>query len=221
MAVIPSLHPSTLSAAEVSKFSRWEKSIAKFETADEKKMPPENGILFVGSSSIVRWDVQKSFPKLPVINRGFGGSQIADSVHFAPRIVLKYKPRIVVLYAGDNDLAAGKSPETVVADFTAFVQTVRKALPETRILFLSIKASTRRWKMADKIRDANTRIATECEQIPNVTYIDVFQPMLGSDGLPRTELLAKDGLHLSDEGYALWNKLLLPYLKEAPHSELK
>jgi lysophospholipase L1-like esterase len=214
MALTPSLP-----AADSSKFSRWEKSIAKFEAADEKKLPPENGILFVGSSSIVRWDVQKSFPDLPVINRGFGGSQLADSVHFAPRIVLKYKPRIVVLYAGDNDLAAGKSPETVVADFQAFVKTVHKALPETRILYLSIKASTRRWKIVDKIRDTNTRIAAECEKLPEVTYLDVFQPMLGSDGMPRQDLLAKDGLHLSDAGYALWNRLLRPYLKPAPEAK--
>ena len=183
---------------------RWEKAIAAFEKSDAKSPPPKHAILFVGSSSIRKWDLKKSFPKLPVINRGFGGSQIADSVHFADRIVLKHKPKIVVLYAGDNDVAAGKPPQRVAADFRRFVQTVHKSLPRTPILFIAIKPSLRRWKLVGKMRQAaNDRL----------TFIDIDAPMLGKDGKPRPELFVKDGLHLSPAGYAVWAKALRPYLK--------
>src|SRR5690242_4123501 len=118
--LVPALLVPHTRAEEKPDFSRWEKDIAAFEKSDRDRPPPKNAVLFVGSSSIRLWDLAKSFPDVPTINRGFGGSQLADSVHFAPRIVLPYEPRVVVLYAGDNDLAAGKTPEQVHADFRAF-----------------------------------------------------------------------------------------------------
>jgi lysophospholipase L1-like esterase len=200
-------------AADAPDFTRWEKDIAAFEQRDREKPPAEGGVVFVGSSSIRGWDLSKSFPGGDVINRGFGGSELADSVHFAPRIVLKYKPRLVVLYAGDNDLAAGKSPERVLADFRAFVEVVEQGQPGTRIAYLSIKPSIKRWKLIDKIREANSLIKAACEKDERLQYVDVATPMLGKDGQPRPELFAKDGLHLNAEGYQLWASIVKPYLK--------
>jgi lysophospholipase L1-like esterase len=200
-------------AEDRADFSRWEKDIAAFEQQDKDNPPPKHAILFVGSSSIRRWDLAKSFPDLDVINRGFGGSQLADSVHFAPRIVLKHEPRLVVLYAGDNDIAAGKSPEQVADDFDGFVQAVHDKLPKTRILYLSIKPSIKRWQLVDKMRKANSLIEARCKQDDWLRYIDVATPLLGDDGKPRAELFVEDGLHLNDKGYALWASVLKPQLK--------
>jgi lysophospholipase L1-like esterase len=199
---------------ETPNFSRWEKEIAAFERRDRDKPPSKNGLLFVGSSSIRLWNLSKSFPDLTTINRGFGGSGLADAVHFAPRIVLKYEPRVIVLYAGDNDIAAGKTPEQVGADFRDFVQTVHKKLPKTRIIFLSIKPSIQRWRLIDTIRKANALVEAECNKGERLRYLDVATPMLGSDGKPRSELFAKDGLHLNEEGYKLWASALLPILRQ-------
>lgn len=193
-------------------FSRWEKDIAAFERLDREKPPPKNPIVFVGSSSIRLWDLSKSFPRLPALNRGFGGSHLADVVHFAPRIVLKYEPRLIVLYAGDNDLAAGKTPERVRSDFQAFVKIVHENLPKSRIVFICIKPSLRRWALIDKIRNANALVATECKKDERLLYVDVAAPMLGADGKPRRELFADDGLHLNAKGYALWAERLQPLL---------
>src|ERR1700722_3465137 len=126
--ILPLLVSLPLQAPDKDKndAQRWEKTIAAFEKRDADKPPPKDAILFVGSSSIVRWDVAKSFPDLDVINRGFGGSQIGDAVYFAPRIVVKYQPRVVVFYAGDNYLSGGKTPEQVRDDFKAFAEIVRK-----------------------------------------------------------------------------------------------
>lgn len=116
---------------------RWEKAIQSFENKDKKTPPPKNAVLFVGSSSIRMWDLPKYFPGLKVINRGFGGSQVADSVQYMSRIITPHIPQVVVLYAGDNDIAAGKSPETVFSDFKKFADSLRRDLPEARLIYIS------------------------------------------------------------------------------------
>jgi len=193
--------------------NRWEPKIRQFEAQDKVQMPPTEGILFVGSSSIVGWNVDKCFPDLPVINRGFGGSQIADSVYFANRIILPYRPKIVVLYAGDNDVAAGKTPQRVLADYRRFVKAVHQALPETRIVFVAIKPSIRRWELVEKMREANRLIRAVAEKDDRLRYVDVDKPMIGDDGKPRSELFKSDGLHLNAEGYKLWSGLVLEHLE--------
>ena len=193
--------------------SRWEKSIARFEVADKKQMPRTDGILFIGSSSIRMWKTLKQdFAGFSVINRGFGGSHIADSTDFAGRILHPYKPRQIVLYAGDNDVAAGKSPETVLADFKKFVKAVHTKLPKARISYISIKPSLSRWKLSEKMAKANALVRGDCAKDKRLDYIDIWQPMLGGDGKPKPDLFLGDGLHLNAKGYALWTSIVKPHL---------
>lgn len=211
---LPAAEPaSPASASAVSRFEKWEPSIRKFEEQDAVNPPSCGGIVFVGSSSIRLWKLEQSFPEMPVINRGFGGSQIIDSVHFAERIVVPYRPRIIAFYAGDNDTAQGKSAAEVTADFQKFADLVRCRLPGTRLLFISIKPSPSRWKLAVVQKEANESIRRICEQTPCLTYVDVWQPMLGSNGEPRPELFVADKLHLSAEGYEIWTEAIRPYLR--------
>jgi lysophospholipase L1-like esterase len=214
IALVAQSQINSLLAAEPPAASRWEKEIRAFEKRDANGRPPENAILFVGSSSIRLWKLAESFPDLKTINRGFGGSQLADSVEFTERIVIPYRPKLIVLYAGDNDLAAGITPEQVLTDFRAFVAKVQKALPETRIAYLAIKPSILRWALVDRIRETNARIEKFIADGERLEYIDIFQPMLGADGLPRRELFRDDGLHLNAEGYKLWASVLRPTLEE-------
>ena len=193
-------------------FARWEKSIAQFEKQDQKQGLQENGILFVGSSSIRMWDLKKYFPDLPVINRGFGGSEIVDSTHFADRLILKHKPKVIFLYAGDNDIAKGRSAKEVAGDFKQFVSVVHKALPDTKIVFISVKPSLSRWKLAGTMQAANQLIKQQCAQHDYLAFADVWDPMLGSDGKPRPELFKADGLHMEHPGYLIWKKAVEPYL---------
>jgi lysophospholipase L1-like esterase len=195
---------------------RWEPQIAAFEKQDQEQAPPRNGILFVGSSSIRGWKLEEYFAELPVINRGFGGSQIADSVHFADRIVIPHQPRIVVLYAGDNDIAKGKNPQQVAADYREFVRTIHAALPRTSIVFISIKPSLRRWEMVEKMRRANALIQAFSDKDERLRYVGIDAPMIGEDGTPRKELFKSDGLHLNAAGYQLWADALRPHLEIEP-----
>ncbi len=209
-----SLAPNAWAADDDAKFAKWEKTIAAFETADQQRPPTKGDILFVGSSSIRMWDVQRSFPELFVVNRGFGGSQIEDSTHFAERIIGAHEPRAIVFYAGDNDIGSGKTAETVASHFEQFVAKVRGKLPETQILFIAIKPSGSRWKHIETQRAANARIRAFCERGPRLTFVDVVPPMLGKDGQPREELFLKDRLHMTAAGYKVWNDLLRPQLSK-------
>ncbi len=127
--------------------------------------------------------------------------------------MLRHKPRTVIFYAGDNDLAAGKSPAAVAADYKAFVEKVRAALPEVRIAFIGIKPSVLRWAIVDKVREANGLIRAYSDADDRLGYVDVDGPMLGWDGKPRPDLLQADGLHLTPKGYALWTTLVRPFVE--------
>jgi lysophospholipase L1-like esterase len=192
---------------------KWDKEFAAMEAQDKQSPPPKNGIVFVGSSSIRMWDLKKSFPDLPAINRGFGGSQLIDSVENFERLVLPHQPKIVVLYAGDNDIAGKKTPQQVAADFAAFQTKLRTSLPETKLIFIGIKPSTARAKLLDKQREANELIHKLCLGDKLCTFLDLEKPMQGADGNVRSDLFLKDGLHLNDAGYKIWNELLQPLLK--------
>jgi lysophospholipase L1-like esterase len=192
----------------------FEAEIARFAAADRAEPPAAGGIVFVGSSSIRLWpDLKRDFPGRPVLNRGFGGATLPDVIHFAPRVVLRYRPRQVVLYAGDNDLGAGRTPEQVAADYATFVGLVRREVPAARVTFIAIKPSPSRWALAGRVRAANALIASAVAADTLASFADVFTPMLGAGGRPRPELFEADSLHMTAAGYAVWRERLAPHLR--------
>jgi lysophospholipase L1-like esterase len=192
---------------------KWEKDIAKFEASDRTNPPPRNGILFIGSSSIRMWtNLVTDFPGKPVFNRGFGGSQLADSVNYAERIIIPYAPRQVVIYAGGNDLNAKKTPEVVYGDFVALVTKIRAKLPDTAIAYISIAPNPKRWEQRNEVQTANRLIAKYCER-HGLSFINVYPHMLGPDGLPKPDIFLADKLHMNLKGYAIWREVVAPYLR--------
>lgn len=194
---------------------KWDPTIAKFEAEDRETPPPQNAVVFIGASSIVRWNLPEYFPELgdQAINRGFGGSQSVDSVRYVDRIVVPYHPRIVVYYAGDNDVEAEVPAAEIAHQFALFEEKVHSALPETRIIFISIKPSIRRWKWIDTIRTANAIVKAYSMKTPNTEFMDIENQMLGADGKPNPDLLVPDGLHMTPAGYRIWTDALAPMLK--------
>jgi lysophospholipase L1-like esterase len=195
---------------------KWDAAIQKFEDQDKVSPPPQNGIVFIGASSIVRWNLPEYFPELgaKAINRGFGGSQSVDSVRYVERIVVPYHPRIVVYYAGDNDVEANVPAREIAHQFELFDQKVHAALPQTKIIFISIKPSIRRWKWIDTIRSANAIVKAYCAKEKHLAFLDIEQSMIGADGKPNPDLLVADGLHMTPAGYRIWTAALRPLLKE-------
>ena len=198
---------------ESAEQAKWEPAIAAFEASDKQHPPAPGSILFIGSSSIEHWkSLAADFPELSVINRGFGGSELGDSTYFADRIVAPYHPRAVVLYAGDNDLQDGHSPAQVRDDFAAFVRKVRSVDPGVPIAFVAIKPSMARQVLLPKVREANALIEAYAAAQQQVTYLDVYTPMLGADGQPQWRWFGDDGLHMNRTGYALWIGIIRPWV---------
>lgn len=188
---------------------KWFDEIQKFADADIKNPPPQNSIVFVGSSSIRKWaSLESDFPEYSVVRRGFGGSHMSDALYFCDRIVLPYKPKAVIVYEGDNDLNSGKSGEDILNDYQHFCRLVHAENPDCKIIFISVKASISRWELRDKIRSFNQSVKSWSDSDDRLGYVDAFDTMLGDDGRPRPELLDKDNLHLSPDGYKLWTSLV-------------
>ncbi|MFI5378223.1 MAG: SGNH/GDSL hydrolase family protein [Tepidisphaerales bacterium] len=205
-----------LLAADKSPGNPFEKEIQAFEAADKKNPPQPGAIVFIGSSTFRLWKtMEKDFPEHRVLNRGFGGSQMEDAVYFADRIVIPYKPKLIVVHEGGNDINARKSPEQVLADFKAFVAKVRTALPDVPIAFSSIPPAPIRWSQADKIRKANQLIREYIATEKNLDYIEIFDALLGPDGTPREDLFLPDRLHPNAEGYKIRAALTRPHLGPA------
>lgn len=191
----------------------WEKEIRAFEEQDKAAPPPSDAALFIGSSSIRLWKTLASdFPEIPVINRGFGGSEIADSTRFVERIVVPYKPRLIVLYAGSNDINSGKSPTQVRGDFVDFVSKVHASLPDVMIAFISINPAQSRWSQQGRVQEANRLIADYSRRERNLVFLNSYPAFLGPNGMPQKSLYIGDNLHLSAEGYAVWKATLKPNL---------
>ena len=191
---------------------RYEKEVAAYEARDRVTPPPAGQILFVGSSTMVDWDPAKYFPDLRVINRGLWGSALHDTVRLVDRLVLPYQPRVVVVYAGDNDIDSGQTSEDITVQFERFVRAIHAKLPLTKIVFIGIKPSPQRWMTVDRARLTNEMIRAVCGRDDRLAFLDVDGAMLGWDEKPRRELFAEDGLHLSPQGYQIWTVLLRPLL---------
>lgn len=193
---------------------RWSKEAETFQQWDRKNSYPANAVLFVGSSSIVKWSTADAFPDFPVINRGFGGSVMADSVYYAEPFVLKYSPKVVVVYAGDNDCAAGISPESIAHDFALLADKIHAALPASEIICLSVKLSDSRKNLWPSMRQVNALYQQYAQTKDYITYVDVDGVLKQDNGVPDPAYYLSDQLHLSEKGYAVWNQLLSPVIKE-------
>lgn len=191
----------------------WEQDMQRFAAADTRSPPPKGAVLFLGSSSIRLWDtLTVDFAGVPVINRGFGGSELRDSTYYADRLIVPYAPRKILIYAGDNDLGNGRSPQQLRDDFRAFVRRVRSDLPKAEIAYIAVKPSPSRNHLLEAQRQANALVAAEAEKL-HVQFIDIFTPMLDAAGQPREELFLEDRLHMNRAGYEIWRGVIAPYLR--------
>ena len=199
--------------AEARDYARWEKEVAAYEASDRQNPPPRGGILFIGSSTIRLWKtLAEDYSDLKVINRGFGGTEIVDSTHFADRLIFPHEPKQIFLRAVGNDIHAGRTPRQVAADFAEFVRVVHARLPRTEILYISVSPAPSRWGESDKYRELNRLIREMALDLPRVGFVDTFDMVLKPDGSARPELFVKDRLHFSPEGYELLKERVRPFL---------
>lgn len=201
-------------AAEYPDPERYRGDIEAFLASEAESPPPAGAIVAVGSSSIRRWHgrIAADLAPLAIIARGFGGSTMADVRHFLEELVLRHRPRAMLLYEGDNDVALGLKPEQILAQFDAIDAAMRKRLPETRIYILAVKPSISRWHLWGSMQAVNQLLASRAEADPRITFIDIATPMLNEAGEPRAQIFVADQLHLNDAGYDIWREAIRPVL---------
>jgi len=189
--------------------------IQKFKHEDSISFPPQHAILFVGSSSFTKWtDVQQYFPSYKIINRGFGGSELKDVIRYEKDVIFPYNPKQVVIYCGENDFAYSDtiSVQTVVGRFITLFNDIRNRWANIPLAYVSMKPSLAREKLMPKYEEANKQIKTFLASQKKAVFIDVYHAMLKEDGKPTTDLFVEDNLHMNAKGYAIWKKLIEPYL---------
>ncbi|MDY6934648.1 MAG: GDSL-type esterase/lipase family protein [Spirochaetota bacterium] len=200
---IPNPDPTRLQD-EINQYIKW----------DRKNSSPKNAVLFVGSSSIKMWQTSQAFPEHPVINRGFGGSHISDIIFYYDIVIKKYKPSIIIFYAGDNDIASRKSVSQVFEDYKEITKKILKDNPIVKFIYIPIKPSIKRWMYWGNMEAVNRIVKHYNKQNNNLLYIDLATPIFNSKGKPDNHLFLQDKLHLNKKGYKLWESILKSILNE-------
>jgi lysophospholipase L1-like esterase len=193
---------------------RFQNEIDIIDLKNIEKLNTHDLILFTGSSSIRRWqDIPDYFPGKNIINTGFGGSQMSDLLYYADSVIIKYKPVQVFIYEGDNDIAAGKKTDDVKKEAENLLLRIRKKLPHSQIVFISVKPSVSRWKLKDEYIKLNAAFKKLSRENKNIKFIDVWTPLLNDKGLPKKEVFIADSLHINKLGYEVWVKKIKKVIK--------
>ncbi|WKN43920.1 GDSL-type esterase/lipase family protein [Tunicatimonas pelagia] len=193
---------------------RWEKTIQKFEQQDAQNSVEPGAILFTGSSSIAMWqDISDYFPNQRIVNRGFGGSQFSDLLHYADRVISPYRPSKIFIYEGDNDISAGDSPKQIMREAKKLRKKIKKALGDTPVIFISPKPSVARWELKETYEDLNARLKKYADKTENTEFADVWNPALDDNGEVVEHIFLEDNLHMNAEGYKIWQQALAPYVE--------
>ncbi|GAY19730.1 MULTISPECIES: GDSL-type esterase/lipase family protein [Sphingobium] len=198
----------------------FSREIEAFARANEAGPPITDATLFLGSSSIRLWDISGSFPDIGTVNRGFGGATTPDVLHYYKRLLPKAKPRSILVYVGENDLAAGATPAEVANNVLTLLRQLRSDYPKAHIAYLSLKPSPIRWTLWPKMAAVNMTVAARA-RVSRFDYLDVGRVLLAPDGLPDASLFRPDGLHMNPRGYTLWTRLVDAYLDAAAAADLK
>jgi lysophospholipase L1-like esterase len=191
--------------------------IQAFKQKDSISFPPKNAILFVGSSSFTKWtDVQEYFPKYKIINRGFGGSTLEDVIRYTNDVIIPYHAKQVVIYCGENDLASSDTvtAQMVLDRFKQLFALIRKSNPSVPVAFVSLKPSPSRKHLWPKMVAANQLIKNYLSTQKKTAFIDVYSKMFNKDGTVMQDIFIEDNLHMNAKGYAIWQKIIEPYLKK-------
>ncbi len=197
------------------KYKPFYDDIQSFKRQDSIMFPPADAILFVGSSSFTKWtDMQHYFPEYTIINRGFGGSSLPDVIRYAPDIIFPYHPKQIVIYCGENDLAASDaiSTQLVFSRFKKLFSIIRKNNPAVPVAFVSLKPSPSRQRLWVRMSTTNKLIKNYLGSKKNIAFIDVYHKMFTATGTIMQDIFIEDKLHMNAKGYAIWAKAIQPFL---------
>jgi lysophospholipase L1-like esterase len=193
--------------------TRFQEEINQFKADKTDYSKSKNLILFTGSSTIRMWtSLKDDFPERNVLNRGFGGSYMSELLYYADTLILPYKPRIIFIYEGDNDLGSGQKADDILESARLLVEKIHRKLPHSTICFFSAKPSLARWNLHETFVDFNRRLEQFTRKYKRVYYLDTWTPMIGADGNVKNDLFLADGLHMNRKGYDIWKEAVNEFL---------
>ena len=203
----------SVNAQETEGPQRFETAVAIYEAEDKQQPFPEGAVLFVGSSSVRMWkSVDSDFPQVPVVNRGFGGSQFSDLLYYLDRLVTCYQPSKIFIYEGDNDISAGEKPQNILKEAIEVRERIARSLPGVPVMFIAAKPSVARWKLRKKYQQLNSMLAVYAAKTPATGFVNVWDPALDANGEVRKDIFLEDNLHMNDQGYAIWKDAIAPFM---------
>ncbi|RTE53262.1 G-D-S-L family lipolytic protein [Arenibacter aquaticus] len=168
--------------------------------------------VFAGSSTIRMWkSLESMFPEHQIVNSGFGGSQSSDLYHFYDELILRYSPKKVFIYEGDNDIAAKKKIRDIIGYTQKIIDKVKEQNKEAKIVIIAAKPSIARWNLKRKYKKLNRRFKRLCKKENNLEYANVWDAMLDGRKV-RQDIFIEDGLHMNKEGYDLWYSVIKPHM---------
>jgi len=195
-----------ISVNTIAQENQFTNEIKAFRKQDSIQKPNDGMLLFIGSSSFRLWkDVKSDFNNQNILNRAFGGATLLDLIYFQNDVVLKYKPKKIFIYCGENDIASSEkvTPKMVFKRYKTFYKTLRKQFPETPIIFISLKPAISRWYMKDRMMATNKLISQFMKNKKNATFVNIWDDML-ENGEPKKDIYIQDNLHMNAKGYAIW-----------------
>lgn len=193
---------------------RFESEVIALNDKEFKIDPNKEVVVFTGSSSIRMWNtVQDYYPHINAINTGFGGSHFSDLFYYLDELIFRFEPKKVFIYEGDNDVAGEKSPMEILLNSAMVYGALSTRLPDAEFFFISPKPSISRWHLKDTYEETNSLLRDFCDVNENLTYIDVWNPMLNDSGEPMKNIFIEDNLHMNEKGYQIWGKVIGEYLK--------
>lgn len=192
---------------------RFQKEVDSI-VASNRSISKSNLILFTGSSSIRLWkDLKSAFPGHNVVGLGFGGSEMADLLHFTNKLIIPFTPVQVFIYEGDNDISRGRTADQILSAANSVLEIIHAKLPHTEVVFISPKPSVQRWHLKEQYEAFNKKLKAWTLNKKNTKYADVWTPMLEADGIVKKDVFKEDGLHLNERGYSIWTQVLRSHIK--------
>ena len=174
--------------------------------------PAKETIVFAGSSSIKFWkDLETVFPEHHIVNSGFGGSKASDLLLHTDALILRYKPKQVFLYEGDNDVAGKENVKTIIGTTKKIIAQIKAEDATTAIVIIAAKPSIARWHLRRKYKKLNKHFKRLCNQDAALTYGNVWNIMLNK-GKVKNDIFIEDGLHMNKKGYQLWYTVIAPLI---------
>jgi len=183
---------------------------------DERSGKDELRVVFFGASITNRWNLDRDFPKVHMVNRGVGGQLVDRMTARFKRDVLDLNPRAVIIKFCSINIRP-EMPLKVLEDNMAMMSQlaiVNGIVPIISTIIPAAKAEAHigNFQVADSLNKFNDWVRNFAKE-KNYPLID-FAKAIGDEEsfLPRD--CSVDPVHVNDKGYEILTEAARPVVYE-------